>query len=567
MNRRTFIRSGAATVFAASAHGLALSSTPKTTLVGDLVPRDPGKAPNYWCTWAAQNYMYGHNLRELKPEVLEGDSGSRLAHDAMNESVLLGPSGWAKTLFPRVRQDLYLMLDDGWETGGTATFELDSTKFHSFSGSPEKRLAGLNKTIQGENWRGAALWCRNTPGGTRDEQLELISQRAGISYWKIDIGDLQFHLPELRRINHARLQFEHVHGEPALNGDWRKDGRFGQQPWATRRQQILANTDVYRTYDVTSILSLPTTLDRLAEMLKGAHDHADVHALLNVEDEVYVAAVMGCTMGILRHPLGGLRPGPDIDLFFNGSRQTKRRMDEVIRALRWQRIAQPFPAGEGSVQVSDDILTDSWNFTRGETWESDLIGNTAHQGAPAAITRNLPLPHVTAEGDKPFVFASRFPNGAVAIGIHERTRPGNAWHLPPAEIELDVKDAPGPFGVFGSCKTLILVFDRPLIGKRIVVQDLAGNEALDVSSRVKVNGRILQLTEAQLKSFGLRSASSGDPSRRISQYAHTAWRIRDGAFAGAPSAITQTTDGYVWIGTISGLLRFDGVRFVRWTLP
>ncbi len=58
-----------------------------------------------------------------------------------------------------------------------------------------------------------------------------------------------------------------------------------------------------------------------------------------------------------------------------------------------------------------------------------------------------------------------------------------------------------------------------------------------------------------------------DPDRRISQYAHTAWRVRDGAFAGAPSSITQTTDGYLWIGTLAGLLRFDGVRFVPFVPP
>lgn len=63
------------------------------------------------------------------------------------------------------------------------------------------------------------------------------------------------------------------------------------------------------------------------------------------------------------------------------------------------------------------------------------------------------------------------------------------------------------------------------------------------------------------------SASAVDPGRRISQYAHTAWRVRDGAFAGAPTSIAQTADGYIWIGTFSGLLRFDGVRFVPWTPP
>jgi ligand-binding sensor domain-containing protein len=56
-----------------------------------------------------------------------------------------------------------------------------------------------------------------------------------------------------------------------------------------------------------------------------------------------------------------------------------------------------------------------------------------------------------------------------------------------------------------------------------------------------------------------------DPNKHISQYAHTAWRIQDGIFTGAPNAITQTTDGYICIGTQTGLVRFDGVQFVPWT--
>ena len=54
------------------------------------------------------------------------------------------------------------------------------------------------------------------------------------------------------------------------------------------------------------------------------------------------------------------------------------------------------------------------------------------------------------------------------------------------------------------------------------------------------------------------------PTGRISQYAHSAWRMQDGPFGSAPNTITQTTDGYVWIGTMSGISRFDGVRFVSW---
>ena len=67
--------------------------------------------------------------------------------------------------------------------------------------------------------------------------------------------------------------------------------------------------------------------------------------------------------------------------------------------------------------------------------------------------------------------------------------------------------------------------------------------------------------------FAVSSVWAVDPSRHITQYAHTAWRIQDGVFSGAPNTITQTADGYLWIGTQAGLLRFDGVRFVPWTSP
>src|SRR6201987_565474 len=57
-----------------------------------------------------------------------------------------------------------------------------------------------------------------------------------------------------------------------------------------------------------------------------------------------------------------------------------------------------------------------------------------------------------------------------------------------------------------------------------------------------------------------------DPTRRISQYGHTVWRIQEGAIS-PPTNIAQTTDGFLWITTAHGLLRFDGVRFVPWQPP
>jgi PAS domain S-box-containing protein len=58
-----------------------------------------------------------------------------------------------------------------------------------------------------------------------------------------------------------------------------------------------------------------------------------------------------------------------------------------------------------------------------------------------------------------------------------------------------------------------------------------------------------------------------DPSLDVSQYAHTTWKMGDAVFKGNIGAIAQTPDGYLWVGTDSGLLRFDGVRAVPWQPP
>ena len=67
-------------------------------------------------------------------------------------------------------------------------------------------------------------------------------------------------------------------------------------------------------------------------------------------------------------------------------------------------------------------------------------------------------------------------------------------------------------------------------------------------------------------------ASSGcavalNPSLDVSQYAHTAWTNREGYFGGTIYSIAQTGDGYLWLGTEFGLLRFDGNRYIPWQPP
>jgi len=58
-----------------------------------------------------------------------------------------------------------------------------------------------------------------------------------------------------------------------------------------------------------------------------------------------------------------------------------------------------------------------------------------------------------------------------------------------------------------------------------------------------------------------------DPSLDISQYAHTSWKTREGFTRGMIWSIAQTRDGYLWLGTQFGLMRFDGVRAIPWQPP
>jgi signal transduction histidine kinase/ligand-binding sensor domain-containing protein len=58
-----------------------------------------------------------------------------------------------------------------------------------------------------------------------------------------------------------------------------------------------------------------------------------------------------------------------------------------------------------------------------------------------------------------------------------------------------------------------------------------------------------------------------NPDLEISQYSHAPWTVRYGFFKSGIGTIAQTPDGYLWLGTQFGLLRFDGVQAVEWQPP
>src|SRR5450756_1595719 len=50
------------------------------------------------------------------------------------------------------------------------------------------------------------------------------------------------------------------------------------------------------------------------------------------------------------------------------------------------------------------------------------------------------------------------------------------------------------------------------------------------------------------------------PGVALAQYRHAIWTVNDG-LPGAVRSISQSADGYLWIGTSGGLVKFDGVTF------
>lgn len=56
-------------------------------------------------------------------------------------------------------------------------------------------------------------------------------------------------------------------------------------------------------------------------------------------------------------------------------------------------------------------------------------------------------------------------------------------------------------------------------------------------------------------------AQALDPKSPAAQYSHTLWQTVDGLPDNSIQTTLQTRDGYLWIGTLEGLVRFDGMQF------
>ena len=102
---------------------------------------------NYYCTWNAQNCARPDAVLEPSAEVFLGADGAKKARDYLDEDSIFG-SGDLAGQFAPVRDQLYFLLDDGWDVPrGThpvndaaiesfGSLELARDRFPSFPGTP-----------------------------------------------------------------------------------------------------------------------------------------------------------------------------------------------------------------------------------------------------------------------------------------------------------------------------------------------------------------------------------------------------------------------------------------------
>lgn len=450
--------------------------------------------PNYWCTWATQGATLADNLKAGKIRC-PIDAGTQSQRDNLNERVLFDGTGWANVMYPQVRAGLYLLVDAGWDIPeGTASagpdlslrgsLVPDAKRFPSFRGTPAGRLKAFSDAVKARGWLGLAVWvpCHvhgdmpGPKGRLADEAARrvlaermAICREAGVDYWKIDwgfrngAGEPAFRrlVTEVRdrvypglRLEHCRLPGGPLNGlsidkeTGAVTGT----GRFVGDPlWEGRRgevAEVLAASDVFRTYDVIGPFDHVTTLERCAYYSPIA-EAAKLPVLLNVEDEPLIAVGLG-------HVLGAMS---------TDWRRGVRRTNDVYTALAWQKLAAPFGHGtEAVTRTSAEVLEDRWTYSTNDcSWYAAAARKTIVQRAPAVVTRGLPLPAVRADGPRPFVCGARYPNGAVALAFLPRVLDGRRSVVCPADVALDTALEPGrPLGLFGAFRSVTLTGGVPV---------------------------------------------------------------------------------------------------------
>lgn len=485
-----------------------LISCDKKVNVINLVPETPSMAPDYFCTWNLQGYVVSFSSNEEQRK-------------AMNEENMFGEEQYQNwtSLYPRIQEDVFFVMDDSWDIpldlnsmsdnpylGYTV---LDTTRFPSFNSAPFERLKKLVQQTEDKGWKGLGGWVCAQESSNEIvldsvqywiERL-MVANAAGFDYWKVDWGENSGSIEWRRMLTYLGREYA-----PTLWIEHAQDEKY------------VAIGDVYRTYDVFNVVAQPATINRVAQVLKYKPEK-NAKGLINCEDEPYIAAALGCTIGIMRHSFNGPLPNGQQDFVFPPvGRDLKNSLDEIVRGVRWHRIAQPFGIGESNYTIDDETLEDYWVLEENESWctwcNGHQPGDTLSETAPARISRGLPLPEVLDKSpQRPFVLSSQYPNGAIAIATIGRGL-DHTYISKEVEVKQEIESLSEDIGIFGYYKKLTFILPDNIDpqGYKVYGQDLLAKQAIDISADVEFKDNTISFSSQLIKQIGTQAASEGDVS-------------------------------------------------------
>lgn len=464
----------------------------------------------YFCTWLTQNL--GRSAEEQL-------SNTKQTRDYLNEESVFGKNGTA-SVYSKIKSNLLFVIDDGWDVTYNlnmgrnrdqfGSLIVNDERFPSCTGTPAERLEKLSNLVKKAGWKGLGIWiCSNACGETVHERLNpddsrqywrermLWCKEAGVTYWKVDWGHYERSetfrrmLDEIASDVYPELVIEHAGCVQALNGveinnpNSNDSGLFME--WNNEHSHwldILRFSKVFRTYDILNQLSIPTTLDRVYNTLRIGYENDTANCVLNCEDEMYIGAVLGLNLGIMRSELWQpLEPEVWDPTKF------RYRTTEVNRAMNWLLyFAPPMGVNEATVAASEEWLTES-HYCDERIFAGKYTGKTVKQSAPAVITRGCVAPKVKyIESEKPFIIAARNKTGAYSIAALYRKLGQDKYRTPLAETTLFIDNPNAPVGIFGYHDKIILKYPLPVNSYRVFMQDLASDTAEDITKFVDISG-------------------------------------------------------------------------------
>ena len=476
----------------------------------NFIPERAVKCYDYFCTWQSQ----ADDAKKKHGDV-------RDIRNSINSEFLFSEDGILKNYFKDNRENIIVVLDDGWDVPYDASnydftdcsafgsLELNEDRFPQFAGEPRERLKKLCDCIKGMGYGGVGIWvCANAVGEKEENCLSKAEMReywkerakwcdyAGVEYWKVDWGiyehDIAFRkmLTEIVHEYAPNLKIEHSVPQDA----WQFG--TGNETIMDEYEGVLPISDYFRTYDVLSKLETAVTLYRITECVQAVESANASECILNVEDELEIAAALGCSAGIMRHP-----------------KWMPERDNKIRAVLNWHKIAPPFPLGATPIKLSKQTLTDAYSFEglqEGHWLYKIANGKTAEVVCPAIIARNTELPVVTSKGEAPFVVCSLNPcSGAYTIGFLKRTFGGEENRELLCDAEIQLSDFKAPIGIFGRFSKITVQFDESISGARLYMQKLDTEETFDITHCVNDAGNSFTIDSDELVDNGILMEANG----------------------------------------------------------